>query len=366
MNYWEKRAIDSIKRMEETVIDYVPELMEAFENAESLLEKEINAFYGKHAKENKISLAEAMKDLDFAELKHFKGNLKEYERLARNAIGTYDLQVANLSRKARITRLQALEMECNTILQRLYQEQRMRIEGITTEVYTQAYYHNQFDLEQYTGFQFKFSNVSFAAIEHVLKQPVNGLDISTRLWRQDLDTGFRIRTTLNEMFITGKPPQFFAKELSKTIGRVDSNGNMCGKQYEAYRLLYNESAHALTQATLQSLIDAEIEEYVIIATLDLKTSDICRKMDGKHFNCKTAIPGENCPLFHVNCRTAIAGYIPEAVDGGMRMSRDPMSEKSTRVTKMDYDNWYDMNIQKYGVDAIKTAQENANGKPKVK
>ena len=340
-SYWESRASDSIGRMESAANGAISELVKSFESSKRDLIDQIERFYVRYAKDNKITLAEAQKVLSLAELRDFRGNLKEYERLARASIGTFDLQVANLSTKARITRLQALETQCDAILQALYQEQRRQIEGVAESVYTEQYYHRLFDVEQYTGFQFEFSKPSAAAIKRVIAQPIYGADISQHLWRQDIDTGFKIRSTLNQMFVTGKPPQYFADELQKVIGavRVGDDGKVTGtgKKYEAYRLLYNEAAHANGQADLAAYQEDGLDEYEFIATLDTSTTEECRGHDGKHYPISEAVEGVNYPPLHVNCRSTTAPYIPDLKT--TRMARDPVTGESVRTTAKNYEEW---------------------------
>lgn len=343
MNYWEQRAADSIGRMESAVNGALPELVKSFEHAKRDLNDEVYKFYGRYAANNKITLDEAEKLLSFSELREFRGNLKEFEKLSRESIGTFNLEVSNLSTKARITRLQALHTQCDAILQRLYQEQKKQIENVAAEVYTAEYYRSLFDIEQYTGFQFEFSKPAVSVIRKVLEQPVHGADISEHLWRQDIDTGFKIRQTLNNMFVTGRPPQDFAEELQKVIGavRMDADGNVTGtgKKFEAYRLLYNESAHVVNQANLQAYEDDGLEEYEVVGTLDRSTCSICQAQDGKHYPLSKAIEGVNHPSFHVFCRCTTVPYIPNLKDiPSTRMARDE-DGKSVRVPQRTYEEW---------------------------
>lgn len=344
-SYWEQRAADSIGCMESAAIGAIPELVKSFEASKRDLIDQIERFYVRYAKDNKITLAEAQKVLSLAELRNFRGDLKEYERLARASIGTFDLQVANLSTKARITCLQALETQCDAILQSLYQEQRRQIEGVAESVYTEQYYHRLFDIEQYAGFQFEFAKPSAAAIKRVIAQPIYGADISRHLWRQDIDTGFKIRSTLNQMFVTGKPPQYFADELQKMIGavRINVDGKVTGtgKKYETYRLLYNESAHANGQADLAAYREDGLDEYEFIATLDTRTTEECQEHDGKHYPVSEAVEGVNYPPLHVNCRSTTGPYIPDLKS--TRMARDPITGESIRTTAKDYGEWREQN-----------------------
>lgn len=339
-DYWIRRAQARIDRMESAVNTSLPELIKSFEQAKKELSNEIYSFYGRYATNNQVTFEDAQKLLNHSELRSFRGNLKEYEELARKSIGTFNLQVTNLSTKARVTRLQALHIQCDAILQKLYQEQRGLIEQAVTDVFTEEYYRSLFDIEQYTGFQFRFSAPAVEKVAQVLAQPVQGADISTRLWRQDIDTGFKIRQTLNQMFTTGKPPQYFAEELQKAIGAIRVGGDGVqgtGKKYEAYRLLYNEASHATTQANLYAYERDGVEEYEIIATLDTRTSEICQEHDGKHYPVEKAIEGVNCPPFHVNCRTTTAPYIGKDF-ASTRMARDSRG-KSVRVQTQTYKQW---------------------------
>ena len=365
-SYWEQRAIDSIGRMENAVNGQIPDLVKAFEAAKRDLNDQVERFFVRYAKNNKISLADAQKQLSLSELRDFRGDLAAYERLAKNSIGTFNLEVDNLSVKARVTRYEALLTQCDGILQKLYQEQQRQIEGTATDVYTEEYYRRLFDVEQYTGFKFPVSTPGSDAVRRVLAQPVYGMDISEHLWRQDIDTGFKIRSTLNNMFVTGRPPQNFADQLQKQIGAVRTNPDGTpggvGKKYEAYRLLYNESAHAVNQAHLQAYQDDGIDEYEVVAVLDKATCEICAPMDGKHYPVDKAVEGVNHPSFHVNCRCTTAPYIPEAAGiTGTRMSRDPVTGKSVPTTAQTYDEWKTQQDKKYSAGRSEYEQIQKSG-----
>lgn len=362
--YWIRRGEESVIRAEEKVDGYVDELIRSFEQARWDLQKEINAFYGRYAANNKISLEEAKKALDFSELREFRGRLKEFRRLAKESIGTFNLQVENLSVQVRITRLQALQMECDAILQRLYQDQRQKMEQVITEVYTTSYYRRLFDIERYTGFQATFAKINDAAIRAVLAYPVEGADLSTRLWRQDMDTGFKIRETLNRMFTTGRPPQDFAKELQNIIGKRGADGKLTGKHYEAYRLLYNEASFAVGKAHLDAYRMDGVEYYQCVETLDVKTCAHCRSLDGCIFSVQkggdvpdeyrkadteyqrqaykthSVVVGINYPSFHIGCRGTTVPYIPGLKEDKLRRAaRDPVTGKTVYTKAKTYEEW---------------------------
>lgn len=359
MTYWEQRAADAAARQDAAIARALPELTSALQEARRELQKEIEAFWSRYAANNAVSLADAQKALSLEELADFKGDLKSFRRLAKRSIGTFNLEVENLSVKARITRLEALQAQCDAILQRCYQRQREAIEAAAQGLAVEQYDHALYDIEQYTGFQSAYAQLSTRAIRQMLAMPVQGSDLSTALWRQDMDAGFQIRRMLGLMFTTGKPPQDFAKELQRIIGRRDAEGNLTGKTYEAYRLLYNESAHVSEQAKLAAYEEDGIEELEIVTTLDSKTCGGCGPRDGKRVKVKDAAEGVNIPPFHVNCRCTTAPYVA-AAQGSFtrtRAARDPVTGKTVRVKAQTFEEWKKERDSSFSAAIEKKAQK---------
>lgn len=374
-HYWEERAKRSVERYEQAVRQAIPEMLKAFEQAKKEIVAEMYAFYGRYAKNNEITLAQAKQLLSRKELAEFKGNLAEYEKLARQSIGTFHLEVENISMKIRLNRLEALLMQVDATLQELYQKQQKVIQETTERVTLEEYYHSQYDLSVSTGRVLKFSKVPESFIEQVLTSPVMGADISTRLWRQDIDSGFKIRQYFNQMFIEGKPPQYFAEELGKAIGavQVGKDGKVIGsgKKYEAYRLLYNEASYAANQARLKAYREMGAPYYELTATLDIRTTPICQSLDGCIFGIYTGgdvpaeyrktgseyrqaaystnrvVVGVNYPPFHVNCRTVAVPHYPTTDTARMtRAARDAEDNPITVPADMKYEEWYETYIEK--------------------
>lgn len=261
--------------------------------------------------------------------------------------------------KARLARLEALQAQCDAILQRCYQRQREAIEAAAQGLAVEQYDHALYDIEQYTGFQSSYAQLPARAIHQMLAMPVQGSDLSTALWRQDMDAGFQIRRMLGLMFTTGKPPQDFAKEMQRIIGRRDAEGNLTGKTYEAYRLLYNESAHVSEQAKLAAYEEDGIEELEIVTTLDSKTCGDCGPRDGKRVKVKDAVEGVNIPPFHVNCRCTTAPYVA-AAQGSFtrtRAARDPVTGKTVRVKAQTFEEWKKERDSSFSAAIEKKAQK---------
>jgi len=305
--YWEKRQELTYLAGEKKVSAYYRGLQKAFEQAKKEIQSVINDFYMRYAKENKVSFAEAQKQLSRMEL----GELQEFIDLVNESIGKYNLKLTNMSIKARITRYQALEKQIDAILQRLYAlEYEYKGKELLKEVYTDAYYRTWFNIDRYHGFHQEFAQVNPRTINELIRYPFNGADFSSRIWKQK-DHMLQVLTEdITTMLVQGKNPQTLVKDFARRFNT---------KEHEAYRLLHTESSFIIEQGSLAAYKEDGVEKYQILATLDMKTSDICREQDGKVYDVDKATVGVNYPPFHPFCRTTTVPYYDDGdIEGDTR------------------------------------------------
>src|SRR5574344_2567147 len=111
--YWEVRSERTLISNEKSALQYEKALKKAYQATITHITKEIESFYGRYAKENKISLADARKRLTPNELMDFNQQAKIYldevERLGDKAFTTeYKAYLKELSGKAYVSRLEEL------------------------------------------------------------------------------------------------------------------------------------------------------------------------------------------------------------------------------------------------------------------
>ena len=82
-----------------------------------------------------------------------------------------------------------------------------------------------------------------------------------------------------------------------------------------------------------------VDEYEILATLDNRTSEICRHMDGKVFKTSDLQVGINHPPFHCRCRTTSVPYFDEFTKDETRAARDENGKYYTVPADMKYPEW---------------------------
>ena len=335
MDYWETRQAEMYQAGEMRVNQYFARLEKAFNQTKRELQKTIEAFYFRYAKENGLSYAEAQKRLDKEEL----GELKDFIALAMQNIGKYNQTVNNMSIKARITRYQALEAEVDAILRQLYAvDYEAMAEETMREVYEESYYRTWYNIDQYRGFHAAFSKVEPRTVETLLEYPFNGANFSSRLWKQKDHLQTQLMESLTTMMIQGRHPSTLAKDFAK---------KMQSKKFDAYRLLHTESSFLMSEATHAGYKEDGIEKYQILATLDSKTCGVCGDLDRKVYEVDKAVVGVNMPPFHPLCRCTDTPY-REGVDHSSltRTARDADGNYIDVPADMTYKEWRKKFIEK--------------------
>ena len=190
-----------------------------------------------------------------------------------------------------------------------------------------------FDIQQRAGAAFDFSGVDHELIDRVMNSKWSGNNYSNRIWNntQALARGLKEDLLIN--LVTGRTEREVAEAIANKFGQGASN---------ARRLVRTESCYLVNQMEMQSYEDAGIETYIYVATLDLRTSEVCRELDGKRFPVSKQEPGKNCPPMHPWCRsTTICDISPAELAQMKRRARDPNTGKTYTVpADMTYEQWH--------------------------
>lgn len=109
----------------------------------------------------------------------------------------------------------------------------------------------------------------------------------------------------------------------------------------AGRLIMTEQAFFSSAAQKDCFVELDVEQFEIVATLDSRTSEICRGMDGKHFPMSEWKIGVTAPPFHVNCRsTTVPFFADDFGVVGERAARDEATGETYYVpANMTYKQW---------------------------
>lgn len=324
--------------------DYVRSLRALYDDAIDAMDGKIYKYLSQIADEDGTSLAEAKRWLSGEERRAFQLSLEEFKRKSIAAIGdsALDKEVRQMSRRARISYLQAIQLSLKTELAKLMDAEEKRLFNHLRESYETKYYHELYGMARMTAPE-PIQKVNGEAINRLIGRHwhVDGKDVSDRLSTRSKNTIALLEREIGQNFAMGKSQDEVIRTVAKNMNRSFRG---------AATLVQTETASILTQAARDSYSRYGLEEYQLSATLDLKTSEICQEMDRKHFPLKDMKQGINAPPFHPNCRTAIMPYFGDDLQKKMqaevgRMARDPVTGKSVRVGDLSYKEWYNKYVE---------------------
>jgi SPP1 gp7 family putative phage head morphogenesis protein len=330
--YWAKRMDDLNEAMLAKGEEYIRKQNEEYEKAIARIRKQTEAWYARLAKNNDISLAEARKLLDKNELKEFHWTVEEYiQRGRENAVDQrWMKELENASAKVHITRLQELETHLRNEIEQLSAK---RLKGTTDtlgNIYKDSYYRSVYELQKGTGVGSSFAQLDDRQIDKVLAKSwaPDGSNFSARIWKDRDKLVNELQTILTQDLIRGEPAE-------KVIADFAERMNV--SKHAAARLIRTEAAFFSGQSRLDAYREMGVEQYKFVATLDRRTSEICRHMDGKVFQISDATPGVNYPPLHVFCRSTTIPYYEDAA--GERAARDDGGKTYMVPGDMTYKEW---------------------------
>ncbi|WP_231266811.1 minor capsid protein [Clostridium botulinum] len=336
-DYWKKRSEQIANKQFNKTDAYISKLCLEYQEALYSIKKDIESFYQNFASNNQVTLDEARRLLNSNELSEFKMDLKEFRNKAKNNIDDiWEQELNNVSYKVRISRLQALQTQINNEIGLLYSKQQKGIESLLNNVYEDAYYRNIYEVHKGLGIGVDFAKLDTRTVEKVMSEKWQGSNYSSRIWNDKEKLIRELKFNLTQGFIRGDSIDKTSKIIAERLN-VSKN--------RATTLVNTESAYITSKATFDSYgRSGVVKQYQILATLDLRTSKICREMDGKVFKLSEKEIGVNAPPFHPRCRSTTVVYFPDDIDE-KRIAKDSKSEKYYVDGNMNYQQWHDKYVK---------------------
>lgn len=312
---------------------YGAELERQYRIAAREIEKDISRWYTRLADNNEITLTEARQLLKANELKEFKWTVEEYIKYGQqNALdGRWMKQLENASAKVHISRLEALKMQMQQQVEVVKAGQEAGLTNLARNIYTDNFYHTAYEVQRGLGTGWNLAAINDNRLAKVIAKPwaADGVNFSERIWGDRTALVNTLHTELTQSIIQGKAPRELAKNIAH---KFDVEG------YQARRLVLTESAFFSSASRQDCFKELDVERYEILATLDLRTSDICRSLDGKVFRMADYEIGVTAPPFHPWCRSTTCPFYEDDITE--RAARDPKTNKTYYVpSTMKYGDW---------------------------
>lgn len=342
--YWKKRSNLRMESYHKDSDETISKINAAYDKALEDINKDINKIFFKLQSDSGLSIGETKG------LLNSKIPNKELDSIRARIHGIQDKELkkymmAQLNAnayKSRMTRLEALK-ESIYINTKLAADVEI---NKSTKLYTdnieKAYYTNLFDIQKGLGVGFNVAQMPLGTIQEILKNSWSGKHYSKRIWHNTDVLAEKLEEVITSGLMSGKSSRRMAQELQDMTDY---------EKFACERIIRTETTYITNAAEVESYKECGIDKVIFIATLDLRTSSICRSMDGKVIKVDKLRTGSNLPPLHPYCRSTTRAYFKN-MERLQRRARDPETGKTYMVPgDMKYQEWYDkFVIDKYGKD----------------
>ena len=311
--YWRKRENEALAKYKKSEAEYDKEIERIYADMLDRCNEQINAFYGKYASKEGISIAEAKKRVRELDIKEYERKAAKYVRDAEldrkanggktNKKGYYfspkaeeEMRLYNATMK--INRLEMLKANIGLETIKGHDE----LDKFMSEILKGR---TREELERQAGILGKSVKNSAKYAHTIPNGSFHNASFSDRIWQYQNLMREDLSKILSSGLIQGKNPRAIARDLKKYWYGNDPK-TKGGAVYCMERLMRTEMARVQTEAQKQSFERNGFDEYEFIANSDC--CDICKSLDGKHFKVSKMMPGENAAPLHPHCRCSVAAY----------------------------------------------------------
>ena len=362
--YWQQRSLELENAAYKDSEQYKKDLEQLHKETLEQIQKDIAYWYLRFAKKNKITYAEAQQILNRNELEEFHWTVQQYIKYGQSEIlsDAWKKELENASIKVHVTRLESLQLQMRHHLEKEYAQRITDITHLLKSGLEEDIYQNAYEIEKGLNIGVDLHKYNESEIDDMLKKPwcSDGKVFSERLWgRKQQLVADLVEKDLPQALIRGESND---KIIDRWAEKLDADRKAVG------RVVRTERAYVNSRSALESYKKLGVKKYQILATLDLKTSNICREMDHKGRNKDEPFfyldeykVGLTAPPFHCNCRTTTVPYFDDFTEDEKRAMRDEEGKSKKVPADMTYDEWY----KKYVKDNPKALIEEKKFKNKA-
>ena len=331
--YWQNRVARQMYAHQQDADKMLADLVRYYIASSHYMQTEAEKILKKFQTKHHLSRREAERLLqtikDPSDIKALIAALKQDPQNAELAA-----ELESQAYAARISRLRALHSQVDSLVIGIAAAEGSKGAKAILDIAKDAYYNKIFDLQQYSGAAFPFKLISEKRIKDVINRSWAGSGFSDRIWGNAKKLEDAVKREIAIGIMTGRPTRQTALAIDDEFRKGYNN---------AKRLIRTETTYVTNQMHKAAYKEAEVEKYIYVATLDLRTSKVCRSLDGKTFPVSEAKVGVNYPPMHPNCRSVTIAWLPDKWLAKMkRRAWDPSKGRTILVpANMTYQQWYD-------------------------
>jgi len=266
--------------------------------------------------------------------KQVENNMKPIIKAFKNTLDDVRLEIAKLyaqygdiatmNQAQRTKELKKLESFILDQAKNLNIIESTKTKEILKESFSESYYRTFFTVQTGVMAEIPFKVLSDTFVESVVNQKFAGERFSDRIWTNKKLLVSKLNKIIKNGVIQGKSIEKMTKDIKDIFGQ---------SAYVSKRLVRTETARVQSDANITLYEDSKlVKKAMYDATLDNKTSDICKSRDGKYWDMddpsKPRIPA------HPNCRSC---WIPVVSDWKPRTKRDNITKEI--IPYQTYEEW---------------------------
>lgn len=339
--YWAKRSTERTAAAEKNSVPYLKQIQNIYRDAAKSFVEDLRAMYAAYYRKDDTFNKAALHMIPEA------NSLKQFREEMRKA-GLTTFLPKNY--QGRINRLELLNAQAWLEVKKAAAKEKELSTQLYSETIRESYRKTIYDTLKGTSTTSSFADIDNRTIDKILETKFYGKNYSERIWSNTNHLAENLQGIIAKAVATGQTQE-------KTTREVQALFNV--KRYDAARLVRTETNYFQNRGELESYEELKIEKFIVIATLDDRTSEICQSMDGQVFSVSEAKQGENAPPFHPYCRSTIAPYISKEFAPTQRVMRNLETGKNEIIDNISYDEWK----KKYLIPAQE--KERNEGKVKV-
>ena len=326
-SYWDKRRLKNFKANEKYTKEYIKRVKKIYSKSYREVQDMIDDVYRNYSNDTGIDVQKLKEILSKSESE------KLFKELKKQGLDKY----VKDNYKSRISRLEQVQAQIYAKAKEIYPKEELEQEMCYKGVINNSYYKTIYDVEQNTGMEYAFSKIDDNMMNAVLSERWSGKNYSERIWTNTDILANSLSDIVGSALMSGQGVEKTARQLRERFN--------VGKYY-AERLIRTEMAYYDNQADMMAYEELGIEEYVLVATLDSRTSQYCIDMDGQHRPYSEIKVGQNFPPFHPNCRCTTRGYLGEEAEKLMKRNAVVDGRRET-ISNISYKEW------KKGIETLK-------------
>lgn len=293
IDYWRKREEAAKAAYVKEEAAYQKQVDEIYRNMYAEIQNEINAFYGKYAAAEGITIAEAKKRVSQLDIDEYSRKAERYVREKNfSKIANEEMKLYNLTMK--VNRLELLKAKINLELVAGFDEVEKKTAEALLKRTMDEYKRQAGILGDSVGNQSKSASLIVNASFH-------NATFSEDIWMYQDALRNSLNTLLQRGMVQGKHPRELARDIEKQFG---------SSRYEAERLMRTELSRVQTEAAKETFKANDYGQYIFLPHSD--ACNVCLAIKDEVYNVADMEIGVNAPPMHPNCRCSIAAYMDRA------------------------------------------------------